>query len=99
MNSIAVLMQIVQAEPFGSVMVQGATVLILALQGWSLRTTTQIDRRLLRLETAFSGLNGTNGAAGTLKDHAAKFEDVYSKIGEAKALAERRHRVRRKANG
>lgn len=92
------MIQAAVAEPLGSYLVQGASVLILALQGWNIRTTTQIDRRLLKIETAFTGINGTNGAAGTLKDHTAKFEDVYEKLGEAKALAERRHRTRRKAD-
>lgn len=98
MNAIAVLIQTIQAEPLGSALVQGASALILGLQAWNIRTTTQIDRRLLKIETAFTGLNGTNGAVGTLKEHTAKFDDVYTKLGEAKALAERRHRIRRKAD-
>jgi len=87
MNAIAILAQVVQ-EPIGSYLVQGASVLILGLQGWSIRTTTQIDRRLLKLETAFTGINGTNGALGTIKDHAAQIADLQG---------ERRHRARRKA--
>lgn len=63
MNAIATLMQVVQAEPVASLMVQGATVLILGLQGWNIRMVSNVKDRMIAVETVLN-----NGLRQDVKD-------------------------------
>lgn len=63
MNVIATLVQVVQSDPLGPVLVQGATVLILGLQAWNVKMVSGVRDRMIAVETVLN-----NGLRSDVKE-------------------------------
>lgn len=60
--------------------VNAAALIIIGLQGWQIRTTSRLEKEVLKFRVHLFGVNGDNGQNSDVKQQGEKLDRVESRL-------------------